>query len=122
MKTRVIRCEDMQGHGVYQHFSFLSDLMLIFPWVLQHNDVYGKHPDPARDGLEGYDKGQWHCGFSCLEQMYSWFTEEQRIDIVSKGFRFVWIETEEPVHYGGHQLLFHRHGAKVIGPVEEVLP
>lgn len=115
----IYRCENMEGHGPYAQLPNGN-----WTWFNHHNDAYGygKHPLPYFDGLGDYRYGNLQFGFSSLEQLYSWFSEKERIEIVAKGFRFVCIEPNGAVHHGGHQCMFDRATAKVIGPLENVLP
>lgn len=119
----IIRCEHPDTElGPYSHYGELGGQYLIIaslPWVLEHNDIFGKHPTPEVDGLPY--KHNYRLGFSCLDQMYSWFTVEQRIDLINKGFHFIYLKPNAKVYYGKAQCLFYRPSAKIIGPVEEVI-
>lgn len=129
---KIIRVEDGSHHGPY-YAATEWELMQRFPWVSQHNDMK-THPDAQHDGIGNVDDtdplyelmGARHSsmqfGFSCLDQFYRWFTWEQRVDLVAKGYRVLWVTVpDKDIIYGGHQCVFHRATAKITGPVEEVV-
>jgi hypothetical protein len=127
----VLRCEDKNGVGPYRAKT-LQELTDRFPWVYSHSDE--THPPPWKDGIdEKYhqemydlpneiDHPKWQCGFASLDQMYNWFNEDQRIDLIAKGYRFLWFQPRGKVLLGKHQCVFHRISAKILGPISEVLP
>lgn len=122
---KVIRCENpLTKRGPYMDHTNPMSLISDFPWVTSQNDMTGLHPTPEYEFPElDYDtaRHRFQCGFASLDQMYSWFTPEQRTDIVNKGYRFLWLRASGQVLIGKRQCLFHRPSAQVIGPVADVL-
>jgi hypothetical protein len=124
---KVIRCEHFETmRGPYRAKN-IWDLEKRFPWVMLHNNK--RHPTPEMDGIPNMNdlpRADLHgfsfqCGFKNISQAKAWFTERQRLDCKSKGFRFYWFDTKDAVvMFGKHQLVFERAKAKRLNEVEEL--
>ena len=104
----VFRVENAEGKGPYQGFTIWCRDYTGYgndvkdPWIRDsHGDT--DHPQPYQDGLHMTD--EWFCGFSDLDQLDRWFTNQEIFDLLRHGFMIVEIEAEE-AKYGDYQAIF----------------
>lgn len=111
----IIRCEHPISHrGPYNHFDSPEELYNVFPWVLDQNDIYLRHPLPSMDISNCPEKLHLECGFLNQGQMFNWFTTPQREDIINYGMNFYFFKPVGEVYRGSHQCLFDRKHSELV--------
>ena len=119
----VYRIQTREGKGPYNDGAWYGDYehTPAFLKGLYNRDIEpDPWPSPLEDGLAFVDRDE-HFGFASVEALVAWFfrSPEDGPGLSERGHLVtVWEVPDEAVRHGRHQVVFHRHRARLIEEVD----
>jgi hypothetical protein len=127
MEMQVYRVEDEDGGGPYNGDRAPKAFTPGWTAIVNGNPLGDRvsQPDPYSDipkwATPFVGHARYRFGFKTVEQMHSWFHDEAKEELVSRGFKLAKYEVPDSwVHVGGHQVAFEPTKAKLL--IREPLP